>query len=88
MTPFGTYQQTVRVALYLYYPDGSTALAEGSDLHVVAETDYGGHMADIQALPELVLRPTPVISLRIYPAQGRPALLLTKRPPVPLLEDP
>lgn len=81
--PFGAYQQTVRVALYLYYPDGSTALAEGTDLHVVAEADCAGHMTDVQALPELVLRPTPVISLRIYPVLARHTLLLTKRPPIP-----
>lgn len=84
MTSLGTYQQTVRVALYLYYPDGSSAVAVGTDLHVVTEMDYGGHMTDIQAVPELELRSTPVISLRIYPADpGRATLQVTKRPPIP-----
>lgn len=80
----GTRQQAVRLAIYLYYPDGSSAVAEGENLLVDSEMDYGGHMVDIQALPELELRPTPVINLRIYPpSMSRSTLRVTKRPPIP-----
>jgi hypothetical protein len=81
--PFdGTRQQAVRLALYLYYPDGSSAVAEGTDLAVDTEFDFGGHMVDIQVMPEIEFRPTPVLALRIYPALGRSTLLVTKRPPI------
>lgn len=80
----GTRQQAVRLAVYLYYPDGSSAVAEGESLLVDTEMDYGGHMVNIQAVPEIELRPTPVLSVRIYPAEpGRATLLVTKRPPIP-----
>jgi hypothetical protein len=78
----GTGLKTVRLALYLYYPDGSSAVATGEDLLVITEFDYGGHMTDIQAAPELVMRSSAVMSLRIYPASGRNTLLVTKRPPI------
>lgn len=79
----GTRQRAVRLAVYLYYPDGSSAKAEGTDLLVDAEFDYGGHMVDIQVAPELEFRPSPVLSLRIYPASlSRSTLLVTKRPPI------
>lgn len=80
----GTRQRAVRLAVYLYYPDGSCAVAEGTDLHVDTEMDYGGRMIDIQTVPELTLQPTPVMQLRIYPAPpGRATLRVTKRPPIP-----
>jgi hypothetical protein len=83
--PFdGTCQQAVRLAVYLYYPDGSSAVAEGENLRVDTEFDYGGHMVEIQAVPGLEFRPTPTLSLRIYPPEpGRPTLRVTKRPPIP-----
>jgi hypothetical protein len=82
--PFdGTAMQTVRLALYVYFSDGSSAVAEGEELTVHTEMDYGGHMVDIQAVPEIELRTTPVMQLRIYPALGRPTLRVTKRPPIP-----
>jgi hypothetical protein len=80
----GTCQQAVRLAIYLYYPDGSSAVAEGENLRVDTEMDYGGHMADIQAVPEIEFWPTPVMSLRIYPpSPSRGTLRVTKRPPIP-----
>jgi hypothetical protein len=79
----GTRQRAARLAIYLYYPDGSSAVAEGTDLTVDSEFDYGGRVTDIQAAPELTSRLTPAMRLRIYPAQpGRATLRVTKRPPI------
>lgn len=80
--PMGTAQKTVRLSLYLYYPDGSSAVVTGEDLTVITEFDYSGHMIDIQAAPELTMRPSRVIELRVYPPPGRPSLLVTTRPPI------
>lgn len=80
--PAGTGQKTVRMALYLYHPDGSSEMVTGEDLLVITEFDYGGHMIDIQAAPELAMRATPVICLRIYPPVGRGSLRVTRRPPI------
>jgi hypothetical protein len=80
----GTRQRAVRLAIYLYYPDGSSAVAEGTDLLVDTEFDFDGHMIDIQAVPELSFRPSPVMNLRVYPAApGRVTLRVMKRPPIP-----
>lgn len=80
----GTRFQAVRFAMYLYYPDGSSAVAEGENLLVDTEMDYGGHMIDIQAAPELEMRPTRVMKLSIYPpSMVGPTLRVTKRPPIP-----
>jgi hypothetical protein len=81
----GLRQQAARVAVYLYYPDGSSVVAEGAELRVDAEMDWGGHPVDVQAVPEIELRPTREMSLRIY-LQARPdraPLLVTRRPPIP-----
>lgn len=89
--PFGAQvssQYAVRLAVYLYYPDGSSAVAEGTDLLVEAEFDFDGHMVDIQAAPaELTPRLTRTLSLRIYPPYSRAMLRVTKRPPVPGLDE-
>lgn len=79
----GTSQEAVRLAIYLYYPDGSSAVAEGENLRVDAEMDFGGRMVDVQAVPELEMRLTPVMCLRIHPpSMTRSILRVTKRPPI------
>jgi hypothetical protein len=78
-----------RVAVYLYYPDGSSVVAEGAELRVDAEVDWGGHLVDVQVVPEVELRPTREMSLVIHlqARPGRAPLTMTRRPPVPPLGD-
>jgi hypothetical protein len=84
----GTRMQAARVAVYVYFPDGSSALAEGTDLRVDTEWDFGGQMVDVQVTPvELTPRFTESLHLRIYPTYGRGMLRVTKRPPVPGLDE-
>jgi hypothetical protein len=91
-SPFnpGLLQQAVRVAVYLYYPDGSSVVAEGAELRVDADVDWGDRLrVDVQ-VPETELRPVRDMSLRIYlqSIPGRAPLLVTRRPPVPPLKEP